>query len=70
MKFVTGMVLGVMLSVGGVSLYAQNERAMHPRIAAAITALRMRALIWPRRRTISADTRRMRFAPRMTRSSN
>jgi hypothetical protein len=40
MKFVTGMVLGVMLSVGGVSLYAQNERAMHPRIAAAITALK------------------------------
>ena len=40
MKFVTGMVLGVMLSVGGVSLYTQNERAMHPRIAAAITALK------------------------------
>jgi hypothetical protein len=40
MKFVSGMVLGVILSVGGVSLYAQNERAMHPRIAAAITALR------------------------------
>jgi hypothetical protein len=40
MKFVSGMVLGVILSVGGVSLYAQNERAMHPRIAAAITALK------------------------------
>jgi hypothetical protein len=40
MKFVSGMVLGVILSVGGVSLYAQNERALHPRIAAAITALR------------------------------
>lgn len=40
MKFVSGMVLGVVLSVGGVSLYAQNERAMHPRIAAAIEALR------------------------------
>jgi hypothetical protein len=40
MKFVSGMVLGVMLSVGGASLYAQNERAMHPRIAAAIAALR------------------------------
>jgi hypothetical protein len=40
MKFVSGMVLGVVLSVGGVSLHAQNERAMHPRIAAAIEALR------------------------------
>jgi hypothetical protein len=40
MKFVSGLVLGVILSVGGVSLHAQNERAMHPRIAAAITALR------------------------------
>jgi hypothetical protein len=40
MKFVSGLVLGVILSVGGASLYAQNERAMHPRIAAAITALR------------------------------
>jgi hypothetical protein len=40
MKFVSGMVLGVILSVGGVSLFAQNERAMHPRIAAAITALK------------------------------
>jgi hypothetical protein len=40
MKFVSGMVLGVVLSVGGVSLYAQNERAMHPRIAAAIAALK------------------------------
>jgi hypothetical protein len=40
MKFVSGLVLGVVLSVGGVSLYAQNEKAMHPRIAAAITALK------------------------------
>ncbi len=40
MKFVSGMVLGVILSVGGASLYAQSERAMHPRIAAAITALK------------------------------
>ena len=70
MKFVTGMVLGVMLSVGGVSLYAQNERAMHPRIAAAITALKDARAYMAARRTISADTRRMRFAPRMTRSSN
>ena len=40
MKFMAGMVLGVVLSVGGVSLYGQNERAMHPRIAAAIEALK------------------------------
>lgn len=40
MKFIAGMVLGVVLSVGGVSVYAQNERAMHPRIAAAIEALK------------------------------
>ncbi len=40
MKFVSGLVLGAILSVGGVSLYAQDERAMHPRIAAAITALK------------------------------
>lgn len=40
MKFVSGLVLGVVLSVGGVSMYAQNERAMHPRIAAAIEALK------------------------------
>ncbi len=40
MKFVSGIVLGVILSVGGASLYGQNERAMHPRIAAAIAALK------------------------------
>jgi acetyl esterase/lipase len=40
MKFVAGLVLGVVLSVGGSTLLAQNERAMHPRLAAAITALR------------------------------
>jgi hypothetical protein len=40
MKFVAGMVMGAVLSVGGVSLFAQNERAMHPRIAAAIEALK------------------------------
>ncbi len=38
MKFVAGIVLGVALSAG-VTLFAQNERAMHPRIAAAIAAL-------------------------------
>ena len=40
MKFVSGIVLGVVLSAGLFTLAAQNERAMHPRIAAAITALR------------------------------
>jgi len=40
MRFIAGLVVGVVLSVGGVSVYGQNERAMHPRIAAAIAALR------------------------------
>ncbi len=40
MKFVAGLVLGVVLSAGTVTLMAQNERAMHPRIAEAIAALR------------------------------
>jgi hypothetical protein len=40
MKFVSGLVLGAVLSIGGSALLAQNERAMHPRIAAAITALK------------------------------
>ncbi len=40
MKFVAGLVAGVMLSVGGVGLYAQeHERMMHPRINKAIIAL-------------------------------
>jgi hypothetical protein len=39
MKFIAGVVMGVVLSAG-VGLYAQNERAMHPRIAAAIAALK------------------------------
>jgi hypothetical protein len=39
MKFISGIVLGIALSAG-VALFAQGERAMHPRIAAAITALR------------------------------
>ena len=39
MKFVSGMVLGVVLSIGGVSLFGQNEAAIHPRIANAIAAL-------------------------------
>ncbi len=40
MKFIAGMALGVMLSVGVFTLSAQSERAMHPRIAAAINALK------------------------------
>ena len=40
MKFISGLVLGCMLTGGALTLAAQNERAMHPRIAAAITALR------------------------------
>jgi len=39
MKFISGIVLGIVLSAG-VTLFAQNERALHPRIAAAITCLR------------------------------
>jgi len=39
MKFISGIVLGVVLSAG-IALFAQNERAMHPRIASAIAALR------------------------------
>jgi len=35
MKFISGIVLGVVLSAG-ITLFAQNERAMHPRIATAI----------------------------------
>jgi len=40
MKFISGIVLGIVLSAGVFTLTAQNERAMHPRIAAAIEALR------------------------------
>lgn len=40
MKFFSGIVLGAVLCGGAWTLSAQNERAMHPRIAAAITALR------------------------------
>lgn len=39
MKVLAGTVLGIALTLGA-SLFAQNERAMHPRIAAAIAALR------------------------------
>ena len=40
MKFVSGLVLGAVLTLGGSALLAQNERAMHPRIAAAIAAIK------------------------------
>jgi hypothetical protein len=40
MKFLSGIVLGLLLSAGIWTLGAQNERAMHPRIAKAIEALR------------------------------
>jgi len=40
MRFVTGLILGSVLTIGGTTLMAQPERAMHPRIARAIAALR------------------------------
>jgi hypothetical protein len=40
MKFIAGIVMGAVLSLGGTALLAQNERAMHPRIERAIEALR------------------------------
>jgi hypothetical protein len=39
MRFISGIVLGVVLTAG-TGLFAQRERAMHPRLVAAITALR------------------------------
>jgi len=39
MKFISGMVLGVVLTAG-INLLAQNERAMHPRLGAAIAAIK------------------------------
>jgi hypothetical protein len=39
-NFVVGLMLGVILSASVVSLAAQNERALHPRIAKAIEALK------------------------------
>jgi hypothetical protein len=40
MKFAAGLVMGAVLSMGGATLLAQNERAMHPRIAKAIESLK------------------------------
>lgn len=40
MRFLAGLLLGMLLTLGGATLMAQPERAMHPRIAKAIAALR------------------------------
>jgi hypothetical protein len=40
MKFISGIVLGVLLSSTVWVVAAENERAMHPRIAKAIEALK------------------------------
>ena len=40
MKFLSGLVLGALLCGGAWTLSAQNERAMHPRIARAIEGLK------------------------------
>ena len=39
-RFVSGLLLGIVLSAGVITLTAQNERAMHPRIAKAIEQLK------------------------------
>ncbi len=39
-RFVSGLVLGIVLSAGVLTVSAQNERARHPRIAKAIEALK------------------------------
>ena len=39
-RFVSGLLLGMVMSAGVMTLTAQNERAMHPRIAKAIEALK------------------------------
>ena len=36
----SGIAIGALMMAGAWTVSAQNERAMHPRIAAAITALR------------------------------
>lgn len=40
MKFISGLVVGAVLCGGAWTLSAQNERALHPRIARAIEALK------------------------------
>jgi hypothetical protein len=39
-KFVSGLLLGIILTAGVATLAAENERTLHPRIARAITALK------------------------------
>jgi len=39
-KFISGLAVGMMLAAGTFTLSAQNERAMHPRLAAGIDALK------------------------------
>jgi hypothetical protein len=39
-RFVSGLLLGIVLTASIAKLTAQNERALHPRIAKAIAALR------------------------------
>jgi hypothetical protein len=39
-KFAAGLLLGIVLTASVATLAAQNERALHPRIAKAIEALR------------------------------
>ena len=39
-RFAAGLLLGVVLTASVTTLTAQNERALHPRIAKAIEALR------------------------------
>ena len=58
MKFLSGLVLGGSLCGGAWTLSAQNERAMHPRIATAITALKD-----ARADLESAPIRQLNFAP-------
>ena len=36
----SGIAIGVLMTAGAWTVLAQNERALHPRIAAAITALK------------------------------
>lgn len=40
MKFLSGLVLGIVLSATVLTVTAQNERALHPRIAKAIADLK------------------------------
>ena len=39
MKTLRSVLLGVLIGASGMMLFGQNERAMHPRISAAITEL-------------------------------